>query len=56
MQTSAPSIAGIVVGTGQVGVEAFDGRRLRDIEPLALRDTVGNVEQHDVAQVLQADR
>ena len=46
----------IVVGAGEPGVEAFDRRRLRDIERLALRHAFGDVEQHDVAQFLQADQ
>ena len=38
-----------------VAVEAVNRRRLRDIERLALRDALGDVEQDDVAQFLQAD-
>ena len=44
----------VVAGTRQRGIEAFDRRGLGDIEALALRDTVGNVEEDDVAQLLQA--
>ena len=48
--------AGIVVDAGQPGVETVDRRRLRDIEPLALRNALGNIEQHHVAEVLEADQ
>ena len=47
--------AGIVVDAGQPGVEPIDRRRLRDIEPLALRNALGDIEQHHVAEVLEAD-
>ena len=45
----------VVVGAGELGVEAVDRRGLRDVERLALRDAFGDVEQHDVAELLQAD-
>ena len=35
------------------GVEAVDRRGFGDVEPLALRDAFGDVEQHDVAEFLQ---
>jgi len=38
------------------GVEILDRRGLRDIERLALRHAVDHVEQHDVAELLQADQ
>ncbi len=41
------------IGADQVGVEAVDRRRLRDIERLALRHALGDVEQHDVAEFLR---
>ena len=46
----------IGVGAGEVRVETIDRRGLRDIERLALRHALGDVEQHDVAQFLQADQ
>ena len=45
---------GVVAGAGQLGVEAFNRRGLSDVEALALRDAVGNVEENDVAQLLEA--
>ena len=45
---------GIVVGAGELGVEAVDRAGLGEIERLALRHALGDVEQHDVAQFLQA--
>ena len=38
-----------------LGVEAFDRRGFGEVERLALRDAFDDVEQHDVAQFLQAD-
>ena len=55
MQTSAPSIAGIVVDAGEARVEAVDRRGLGDVEALALRNALGDVEQDDVAEFLEAD-
>ena len=55
MQTSAPSIAFVGIGAGELGVEAVDRRGLRDVERLALRDAFGDVEHHDVAELLEAD-
>ena len=43
------------VGAGELGVEALDRRRLGEVERLALRDAFGDVEQHDVAELFQAD-
>jgi hypothetical protein len=43
------------VGAGEMRIEAVDRRRLRDIQRFALRHALGDVEQHDVAQLLQAD-
>ncbi|MCY1232804.1 hypothetical protein D9M72_453190 [compost metagenome] len=45
---------GVVAGTRQVRVETFDRGGLADVETLALGDAVGNVEEDDVAQFLQA--
>ena len=39
-----------------LGIEAFDRRRLHQIERFALRDAFGNVEQRDVAELFQADQ
>ena len=39
--------------TGELGIEAFDRAGLGNVETLALRDAVGNVEQDDVAEFLQ---
>ena len=39
----------------KLGVEAVDRRRLGEIERLALRNAFGDVEQHDVAELLEAD-
>ena len=43
------------IGADQCGVEAVDRGRLGKIERLALRDALGDVEQHDIAQFLEAD-
>ena len=45
----------VAIGARQLGIEAFDRRGLRDIERLALRHALGDVEHHDVAEFLQAD-
>ena len=39
----------------KLGVEAVDRRGLGDVERLALRDAFGDVEHHDVAELLEAD-
>ena len=39
----------------ELGVEALDRRGLDEVERLALRDAFGDVEQHDVAELLEAD-
>ena len=44
---------GIVAGAGELRVEAFDRRGFGEIERLALRDAVGDVEQDDVAEFLE---
>ena len=44
---------GIVVAAGDLGVEALDRRGLGDVERLALRHAVEDVEQDDVAEFLQ---
>src|SRR5262249_61196512 len=43
------------IGAGQMGIEAVDRRGLDEIERLALGDAFGDVEQHDVAELLEAD-
>ena len=43
------------VGAGELGVEASTGEDCDDVERLALRDAFGDVEQHDVAELLEAD-
>ena len=45
----------IGVGAAIFGVEAFDRRGLRDVERLALRDALHDVEHHDIAELFQAD-
>ena len=46
---------GIVVGAGELRVEAVDRGGLREVERLALRRAFGDVEQDDVAEFLEAD-
>ena len=46
---------GVGVGALDGAVEAFDRARLREIERLALRHAFDDVEQHDVAEFLEAD-
>jgi hypothetical protein len=36
-------------------IESVDRGGLRDIERFALRHALGNVEHHDIAELLQAD-
>ena len=43
------------VGAGEMSVEAVDRGRLGDVERLALGHALGDVEQHDVAELLQPD-
>jgi hypothetical protein len=43
---------GIIVGALDAGVEAFDRAALRQVEGLALRNALGDVEQDDVAHFL----
>jgi hypothetical protein len=45
---------GVVVGAGDIGVVALDRGALDDVERLALRHPVDDVEQHDVAELLDA--
>ena len=45
----------VVVCAGELGVEIIDRRGLRDIERLALRDALHDVEHHDVAELFQSD-
>jgi hypothetical protein len=44
---------GVVVGALQLGVELFRRAAFGDVERLALRDALGDVEQDDIAQFLQ---
>ena len=44
------------IGAGEAGVEAFDRRRLDEIERLALRHAFHDVEQDDVAEFLEPDQ
>ncbi len=45
-----PGDAGIIIGALERGILAEHRRRFRDVERLALRQTLGDVEQDDVAQ------
>ena len=38
-----------------MSIEAIDRRGLHEIERLALRNAFGDIEQHDVAELLEAD-
>src|SRR5690625_5198317 len=44
----------VVARPGEVGIEPLDRRCLRNVQCLALRDTLCDVEKNDVAQLLQA--
>src|SRR5690606_18564613 len=44
----------VIAGARKLGIETLDRRGLGNVEPLALRDTVRDVEEDDVAQFLQA--
>ena len=46
--------ARIIVRAGDRGVVALDRRSLHDVERLSLRHAFDNVEQHDIAQFLEA--
>ena len=43
------------IGAGEAGVETLDRRRLDEIERLALRNALGDVEHDDIAELLQPD-
>jgi hypothetical protein len=43
----------VLVGAGEAGIEAFDRAALGNIERLALRQPLDDVEQHHVAQFLE---
>ena len=45
----------VAVGAGELGVEIVDRRGLGDVERLALRDALHDVEHHDVAELFEAD-
>ena len=44
------------IGAGKAGVEALDRRGLSEIERLALRHALRDVEQNDVAELLETDQ
>ena len=44
------------IGAGEAGVEALDRRRLHEVERLALRHPLHDVEEDDVAELLEADQ
>src|SRR5262249_44305373 len=51
------TVDGVVgIGTGETRIEAFDRRRLNEIERLALGNAFGNVEQHYVAEFFEANK
>src|SRR6185437_3986817 len=45
----------VAVGAGEMRIEFVDRRGLRDIQRLALRDTLHDVEHDDVAELLETD-
>ena len=56
MQTSAPSMRLVGVGAGRcLASKPSTGDDCGEVERLALRDALGDVEQDDVAEFLQAD-
>ena len=46
------SYIGVIIGALQVHIEPFNGAALRQVERLALRHAVDDVEQHDIAERL----
>ena len=44
------------IGTAEAGIEALDRRRLNEVERLALRHPLHDVEEDDVAELLEADQ
>ena len=44
---------GVGIGPGQFGVKTIDGRGFGEIERFALRCAFGNVEQDDIAKLLE---
>ena len=42
-------------GTAQMSIETMDRRGLHEIECLALRDALGDIEQHHIAEFLLAN-
>ena len=53
--TTSHSLSELVaVGARVAGIEALDGRAFGDVERLALRHPFQDVEQHDIAQFLEA--
>ncbi|MDF9866084.1 hypothetical protein M2437_005066 [Methylorubrum pseudosasae] len=49
-----PGDRGIVAGARILGIEAVDGSGFGDVERLALRHAVDDVEQHHVTEFLEA--
>src|SRR5262249_39797652 len=45
---------GVVIAADETRIEALNGRGLHEVERLALRHAIDDVEQDDVAQMLQA--
>ncbi len=55
MQTSHALDRLVGIGADDLGVEIVDRRGFRDVERLALRDALHDVEHHDVAELFEAD-
>ena len=55
MQTSGALERFIGIGAGQLGVEAVDRGGLGDVERLALRNALRDIEHHDIAKFFQSD-
>ncbi len=47
---------GVGIRALELGVEAFDRARLREVERLALGQALDDVEEHDIAKLFQADQ
>ena len=56
MQTAAPSIASYELVPTSFASKPSTGEDWDEIERLALRDALGDVEQHDVAELLETDQ
>src|ERR671932_921583 len=46
---------GVVVGADDVDVESFDRSRFQEVKPLALRDTLDDVDQYDIRKLFGSD-